>query len=345
MELEERKELVLRSTEEVVTEEELEELLEERDKPVAYMGDAPTGRMHTGHFITHRKIADFLRAGFEFKVLLADLHAHLDDLKTPFELLKARSEYYEECIKGMMEVTGVDWRDLEFIEGREYQLDRDYILEVLRMAADTTSARCQRAASEVVRYGDHPRLGGYIYPLMQTEDIVALDADVAYGGLDQRGIYMLSRELLPKFGHEKPICVFAPLLTGLTGGKMSASVKGSKINLVDPPKKIKEKIMEAYCPAGEKRDNGILEHLKWLIFPILNSRGEELVVRRPEKYGGDLAYEDYDELEEDFLSEELHPEDLKKASGGKLAEILEPIRERFEGKEELIKEAYPDEEG
>lgn len=342
MEIEERVDLIVRNTEEVVTREELKELLKEKEKPKAYIGDAPTGKMHTGHFITHRKIADFLRADFEFTVLLADLHAHLDDLKSPFELLNARSEYYKECIKGMMDATGVDWKDLNFVQGSEFELEEDYTLNVLKMAADTTLNRCRRAAAEVVRYGDNPKLGGFIYPLLQTQDVYALEADVAYGGIDQRGIYMLSREILPDLGYKKPICAFAPLLTGLTGGKMSASVKGSKIDLLDDPDTIHDKVMDAYCPAGEKEDNGILEHLEMLIMPILNSKDEKLIIERPEKWGGNLEYKDYEEVEEDFLNEELHPQDLKEAVAEELVDILEPIRDRFEGKEDLIEKAYPE---
>ncbi|MBS3781528.1 MAG: tyrosine--tRNA ligase [Candidatus Thermoplasmatota archaeon] len=344
MGIEERIELVTRRTEEVVTEEELRELFEKREKPKAYIGDAPTGKMHTGHFITHRKIADFLRAGFEFTVLLADLHAHLDDLKSPFELLDARSEYYEECVKGMMDATGVDHKDLHFIQGSEFELEEDYILNVLRMSADTTLNRCKRAAAEVVRYGDNPKLGGFIYPLLQTQDVYALDADVAYGGIDQRGIYMLSREILPDFGYKKPICVFAPLLTGLTGGKMSSSIEGSKIELLAEPEVVKEKIMDAYCPQGEKENNGVLEHLKMLVMPVLRSKGKDFVIERPEKWGGDLVYEDYQKVEDDYLSGELHPQDLKEALARELIDILEPIRKRFEGKEDLLQRAYPEEE-
>jgi len=343
MEPEERLELVRRKVDEVVTEEELKELLEHDESPTAYIGDAPTGRMHTGHFITHRKISDFLRAGFVFKVLLADIHAHLDDLKSPFELLEARSEYYEECIKGMMDATGVDWSDLEFIRGSSFELKEEYTMDVLKLAADTTLNRCQRAAAEVVRYGDNPKLGGFIYPLLQTMDVAALEADVAYGGVDQRGIYMLSREILPNLGYEKPICIFAPLLTGLTGGKMSASEKGSKIDLLDDEKTIKDKMKNAYCPAGEIKNNGVLEHLKYLIFPVLKSNDKKFVVDRPEKWGGNLVYSEYCEAEKDYLSGDLHPLDLKMAIAKELYDILEPIRKRFEDKKELIKRAYPEE--
>lgn len=342
MDSKERLELVRRNVKEVVTEEELKDLFQEKKKPKAYIGDAPTGQMHTGHFITHRKIADFLRAGFEFTVLLADLHAHLDDLKSPFDLLDARSEYYKECIRGMMDATGVDWDDLNFVQGSDFELEEDYMLNVLKMAADTTLNRTQRAAAEVVRYGDNPKLGGFIYPLLQTQDVSALDADVAYGGIDQRGIYMLSREILPDFGYKKPICVFSPLLTGLTGGKMSASEEGSKVDLLDDEETIREKVMDAYCPQGEKEDNGILEHLEMLILPVLNSNDENFVVDRPEKWGGDLVYESYEELEKDYLSGELHPQDMKRAVARELTKILEPIRKRFEGKEDLIQRAYPE---
>jgi len=342
MDSEERSDLVRRNVEEVVTEEELNDLFQEKKKPKAYIGDAPTGKMHTGHFITHRKIADFLRADFEFTVLLADIHAHLDDLKSPFDLLEARSEYYKECIKGMMDATGVDWKDLNFVQGSDFELEEENMLNVLRMAADTTLNRTQRAAAEVVRYGDNPKLGGFIYPLLQTQDVCSLEVDVAYGGIDQRGIYMLSREVLPDFGYKKPICVFSPLLTGLTGGKMSASEEGSKIDLLDDEETIKDKVMNAYCPQGGKEDNGILEHLEMLIFPVLRSNDEKFIIERPDKWGGNLVYEDYEELEDDYLSGDLHPQDMKKATARELTKILEPLRKRFEGKEGLIERAYPE---
>lgn len=77
----ERRRLVTRNTAEVVTDEELDDLLE--NDPTIYVGYAPTGEMHIGHFTTIRKLADFLRADLDVKVLIADLHAHLDDEKSP----------------------------------------------------------------------------------------------------------------------------------------------------------------------------------------------------------------------------------------------------------------------
>ncbi|WP_336359749.1 tyrosine--tRNA ligase [Haladaptatus sp. ZSTT2] len=342
MDREERVHLVSRNTEEVVTEDELSAIFAESETPTVYIGLAPTGEMHIGHFTTMRKLADFLNAGLTVKVLVADLHAHLDDEKSPFDLLDARTDYYQEAIEGMIDAAGADGSQIEFIRGRDFELERDYSLDLLRMAADTTISRVQRAGSEVVRQSDNPKLGGLIYPLMQTLDIPALDADIAYGGIDQRGIYMLSREILPEHGFETPICVFAPLLSGLSGGKMSASDESSKVNLTDAEDVVIDKITDAYCPQGEVEENGVLEYLRFLVFPILEERGEPFVIDRPEKYGGDIVYDDYDDLEADFVAEDLHPLDLKKATGAYISDIIDPIRERFAAQRDLLAAAYPE---
>jgi len=341
MDAAERLELATRHTREVVTEAELEELFEE-GTPSVYIGYAPTGEMHIGHFTTMRKLADFVRAGMDVTVLIADLHAHLDDEKSPFDLLDARSAYYEETIRAMIDAAGADADAIEFVRGTDFELDSEYSLEIYRMAAETTISRVQRAASEVVRESESPNLGGLIYPLMQTLDVKALDAEIAYGGIDQRGIYMLSREILPAHGGESPVCIFAPLLTGLTGEEMSASADETKVNLHDSPDAVATKLEGAYCPAGEVEDNGVLEYARYLVFPVLDERGETFVVERPEKYGGDLVYEDYQRLEADFVSGDLHPQDLKVAAGEYISEIIDPIRQRLTEQPTLLAEAYPD---
>jgi tyrosyl-tRNA synthetase len=341
MDTADRLDLVARHTAEVVTEAQLEELLAD-GTPSAYIGYAPTGEMHIGHFTTMRKLADFLGAGLEVTVLIADLHAHLDDEKSPFELLDARSAYYQETIKGMIDAAGGDPDEVEFVRGTEFELDEEYTLELYRMLAETTISRARRAASEVVRESDSPNLGGLVYPLMQSLDVKALEADIAYGGIDQRGIYMLSREILPDHGWTEPVCLFAPLLSGLHGGKQSASDPTSAIYLTDDPETVAEKVNEAYCPMGELEDNGILEYLEYLVFPILE---EPLVVERPEEYGGDLVYDSYADLEADFTGEQLHPADLKPAAATYISEVTAPVRERLTDRPDLLAEAYPDRYG
>ena len=342
MDAAERTDLVTRYTEEVVTEAEIESLFEERDDPTVYIGYAPTGEMHIGHFTTIRKLADFVEAGLDVTVLVADLHAHLDDEKSPFELLNARSAYYQAAIEAMIEAAGSDPEAVSFVRGTDYQLEEPYTLDLYRMLAETTLSRAQRAGSEVVRQSENPKVGGLVYTLMQSLDVAALEADVAYGGIDQRGIYMLAREQLPEQGHGKPACVFAPLLSGLSGGKMSASEAGSKINLTDDDGTVAEKIGGAYCPAEQVEDNGVLEYLRFLVFPVLAERGESFRVDRPEEYGGDLVYDGYDALEADFRSGELHPADLKPAAADAIAAVVTPVRERLLEVPELLEDAYPE---
>ncbi len=338
MDPEARHELVLRHTHEVVTEAEIARLLERDDPPRAYIGYAPTGEMHIGHFTTIRKLVDFLDAGLSVTVLIADLHAHLDAEKSPYDLLDARSAYYEVAIEAMIEAAGGDVSALSFVRGSAFELEPPYTLDLYRLAAGTTTTRAQRAGSEVVRQRDNPTLGGLLYSLMQSLDVSALDADIAYGGIDQRGIYMLAREILPSIGHRKPACIFAPLLSGLDGGKMSASERTSGVYLTDSTESIESKVMDAYCPAGSREDNGILEYLELLVFPALE---DAFVIERPAQYGGTVRFDDYGSLEAAFLAEELHPQDLKAATATAIDALVDPVRHTLLRDGELLSAAYP----
>ena len=340
----ESKELIERNTAEIITEEEIDELVE-KDSFTGYIGYAPTGSMHIGHFTTIRKIADFIDAGMEFKILVADIHAELDIEKSPRELVSARSKYYTQAIKGMLEASGIDPSKVDFVLGSDYQNSAEYQKKYMQIMENMTVNRAQRSVNEVVRHNEGMKASALLYSAMQIADCTpeGLDVDIAYAGLDQRRIYMLGREVLPKIGDSKPTSVFAPLLAGLSGGKMSASDESSKISIHDSKEQVMDKVKDAYCPQGEVEENGVLQYAQYLIFPILEKNDEEFVVERPEKYGGDLEYSDYKDLEEDFVSEELHPQDLKKAVGKYLYQALVPIQDRLEGMEETLRKAYPEE--
>jgi len=334
--------LIKRNTQEIVTEEELLKLLKEKKKPSAYIGYAPTGKMHIGHFVPIMKIADFLKAGFKVKFLVADMHAFLDDMKSPWELLKLRTDYYAEAVKGMVQAIGVKTENLEFIQGSKYQLKEDYMLDTLHLAGEVTMNRAKRAAAEVVRFKDDPKLGGFIYPLMEILDPIYLDVDVCFGGIDQRGIYMLGREVIPKLKGRTLTCVFTPLLPGLKGAKMSASDASSKIDVLDSPEDVKKKMAKAFCPAGEVKDNGVLAFTKYVVFTILQDKKKNFIIKRPEKFGGNKEYKTYEALEKDYVSGALHPMDLKTGLAEEINTLLEPVRKRFTNKKDLVKKAYPE---
>jgi len=332
--------LLKKNTEEIVEEKELMQLLENNKIISAYWGTAPTGRVHIGYLIPLSKIADFLIAGINIKILLADIHAHLDDQKSPFDVLDYRTEYYKQIVIGLLEGLGVNTSKLQFVRGTDFELTERYSLDLLKFASIITFNRAKRAGAEVVRQKEDPKLGGFLYPLLQSLDVPHLDCEIAFGGIDQRGIYMLSREFLPKLGYKKPICIFSPLLPGLTGGKMSASDETSKIDCLDGKKVVKKKMNKAYCPDKQVEDNGVLAFVKTVIFPYLERKDVEFLIDRPEKFGGSQRYGSYEQLEKAFVEGELHPLDLKMGMAKYLNTILDPVRKLFEERSELLKKAY-----
>lgn len=337
MDIEEKFKLIKRNTEEIVSEEELKKILKEKKKPSVYLGTAITGRPHIGYFVWVLKLSDFLRAGFKVKILLADLHGALDN--TPWESLEKRYDYYKAIIPLMFQSIGVNTKDLEFVKGSEFQLKPEYMYDVLQMATHNSINDCKRAASEVVKFGDNPKLAGLIYPIMQALDEEYLKVDVQYGGIDQRKILMFARENLPKIGYDARVEVMTPLIPGLIGKKMSASDAKSKIDLLDDEKNVLSKVLSAECVAGEI-DNGVLAFLKNVIMVIKSDQKKKFVVKRDKKYGGDLIYTNYDSIEKDFIDKKLHPLDLKNALAEEINNLLVLFKKNKNKLEKLSKEAY-----
>ncbi|KAF5423347.1 MAG: tyrosyl-tRNA synthetase [Candidatus Methanocomedens sp.] len=311
--------LIKRNTEEIVTQDELERLLETKESPTAYVGYEPSGKIHMGHVLTVNKLIDLQKAGFEVTVLLADVHAYLNE-KGTMEEVREIADFNKECFIAL----GLEEGKTKFVYGSDYQLEPDYMLSVLKLARDTTLNRAKRSMDEVSRSADNPRVSQMVYPLMQAVDIAMLGVDVAVGGIDQRKIHMLAREGLPGLGYKAPICIHTPILLGLDGKKMSSS-SNNFISMDDSGKAVKKKINKAFCPEGDIVDNPVLALFKYHIMP----RFEEITIHRPEKYGGDLHYRGYEELEAGFASKELHPMDLKAGAADYMNRILEPVREKM----------------
>ncbi|MBD3249716.1 tyrosine--tRNA ligase [Candidatus Woesearchaeota archaeon] len=339
MDIQERLELLKRNTQEIVTEEELKKLLKEKKQPSVYLGTAVTGRPHVGYFMWVLKLADFLKAGFKVKLLLADIHGALDNC--PWDLLENRYKYYSIVIPAMFEAVGADIKNFEIIKGSEFQLKKEYMFDVLKMSTMASVHDCHKASSDVVKQSESPKLSGLIYPIMQALDEEYLGVDVQYGGLDQRKILMFAREHLPKLGYKNRVEFMTPMIPGLTeGGKMSASDKSSKIDLLDSEKEIRKKLNSAYCPEGEIENNGVLAFCKYILFTIKQDKEEDFLIERPEKWGGNLVYKTYKELENDYATKKLHPMDLKQSLAKEINSLLDPIRKKLESKQDLIKKAY-----
>lgn len=339
MDLERRFELIKRNTAEILTEEELRKLLKEKKEPSMYLGTAITGAPHIGYFVWVIKMADFLKAGFKVKLLLADLHGALDN--TPWDLLEKRYDYYAKVIPIMFEAIGADTKKFEIIKGSSFELEKDYVHDVLRYSTAVTVHDANKSASEVVKFGDNPKVSGLLYPIFQSLDEQYLDVDVQYGGTDQRKIFVFSRENLPKLGYKSRIEVMTPLIPGLVGIKMSASDQKSKVDLLDDVKTVEEKINNAYCPEGVVEDNGMLAFAKYVIMVLKGDSKEKFVVERPQKFGGKLEFKNYEELEKAFVEKKLHPLDLKKAVAKEINSLLKPFQKKVVELKKSAKEAYP----
>ncbi|MEI7961547.1 MAG: tyrosine--tRNA ligase [archaeon] len=341
MNTQEKLALLTRNTQEIITLDELKTLIETKEKPVVYLGTAITGRPHVGYFVWAIKLADFLKAGFKVKVLLADMHGALDN--TPWPLLEKRYEYYGFVIRGMLKSVGADLNNFEIVKGSDFQLKRDYVLDLLKLSTFTSVSDAKKAASDVVKSLENPKLSGLIYPLLQALDEEYLGVDIQYGGLDQRKILVFARENLPSIGYKPRIEFMTPLIPGLTAtGKMSSSDPNSKIDLLDSLDVVQKKLGKAFCPEKEVENNGILAFAKYVIMVLKEDAKKELKIERPEKFGGNVSYKSYAAIEADYVAGKLHPMDLKTAIGKELSLLLDVIRKDMVGKEKLIKEAYPE---
>jgi tyrosyl-tRNA synthetase len=320
---------ITRNASEVVTEDEVRTLAESPEGKRAYVGYEPSGVLHIGHMLTATKLIDLQEAGFEVTVLLADVHAYLND-KGTFEEIRETAER----MKDQFIAYGLDEDQTEFVLGSEFQFDREYTLDLHALELSTSMSRAERAMAEI-KSGETVKVSQAVYPLMQALDIVYLDVDLAIGGMEQRKVHMLARDTLPSIGEDSPTCLHTPLIADLgTGiGKMSSS-KGVTISMEDSTEDIEEKVNGAYCPPtanpdpddeGNTRENPVLQVFEYHVFP----RFDTVVVERPDKYGGNLEYDDYDSLEADLESGELHPADAKGALATYLDELVAPGREQI----------------
>ncbi|XP_053983225.1 tyrosine--tRNA ligase, cytoplasmic isoform X1 [Hylaeus volcanicus] len=339
---EEKYELITRNLAEWLGDEKLKGILKQRDLKL-YWGTATTGKPHVGYFTPMSKIADFLRAGAEVTVLFADLHAYLDNMKAPWELLELRVQYYEAVIKAMLKSIDVPLDKLKFVKGTEYQLSKEYTLDVYRLTSVVTEHDAKKAGAEVVKQVANPLLSGLLYPGLQALDEEYLKVDAQFGGVDQRKIFTFSEKYLPMLGYEKRIHLMNPMIPGLAGSKMSSSEDDSKIDLLDNAATVKKKLKKAFCEPGNVTDNGILSFAKHVIYCLLKE-GESFTVPRTPEFGGDISFEKYEDLENAFAKEEIHPGDLKNAAEIYINKLLNPIIKEFETDPKLkalASKAYP----
>lgn len=343
MDIETKIELIKRPpTEEIITEEELRELLQSNEHPIAYDGFEPSGRAHVAAGLMRaQKINDMLAAGVKFKILVADWHGWINN-KMGGDLTKLRA--VGEYLMKVWETLGVDTNKVEVVWASDLVNNSDYWKRVINIAKHTTVHRMGRATQIMGRAeGELQETAQYFYPAMQVSDIFELGVQITQLGMDQRKANMLARDVGPKLGLWKPVVVSHHMLIGLTGParmemdqKMSKSKPDSAIFVHDTLEEIEAKMKKAFCPAKQVAENPLIELCDYVILRK-GVKTSPLVIERPAKFGGNVEYADSEGLKKDFADGKLHPMDLKHAVAVRLAEMMAPCRKYFEEHPEYMK--------
>jgi len=334
MNIDQRVGLVIRNSEELVNEEELRALFATKEYPTAYIGFEPSGLVHLGWAMVTQKIKDLCDSGFKVTIFWADWHACINDkLGGDLDNIRQCARYMEDCFIAL----GVPKEKVEFKYASEMISDPRYWEYVIKIGKANSMARIKRAMTIMGRSEDEAEVDSskVLYPLMQTADIFYLNVDLAYAGMDQRRIHMLARDVAEKVGWKKPLALHTPLLPGLDGGnrmdpasaKMSKSKPNSNITIHDDDEAIRSKMKKAFCPPEKEKEeeNPVLLLCKYIIFPRLG----KMEITRPEKFGGNVSFDNYEEVSEAYYSGRLFPLDLKNGVAENLGKILIPIRVYF----------------
>jgi len=183
---------------------------------------------------------------------------------------------------------------------------------------------------------------------MQVTDIFHMNVDICQLGMDQRRANMLARDVAEKLKWKKPVAIHHHILLGLQGtqkkgnseetliaSKMSKSDPKSCIYMHDTHEELKKKINGAFCPEAQEEGNPLMEYCKHIIFKNITS----MKIKRPEKFGGDIEFKNYEELKKAYIDKKLHPIDLKTGVTEELEKLIKPVREHFE-KNKRAKKLY-----
>jgi len=352
MNTQDRIDLINQVGEEVIGGDELKKLLESGEELIAYDGFEPSGQIHIAQGLVRAiNVNKMIKAGVRFKMWIADWHA-LTNNKMGGDLnkLKVVAKYFIEVWKA----SGMDLKHVEFLWASDMVKDSDYWQLVIRVGMTNKLARFIRTAEFMGREDSAEQLSAaqIMYPCMQIADIFKLGAKITQLGMDQRKVNMLAREVGPQLGYWKPVVVSHHMLMGLgkppsmnsdrttrtVENKMSKSNPDSAIFMTDTTEDIKRKINKAYCLEGDVKENPVLEYCKYILFESFDRlRINELRIERPEKFGGNISFKTYQELEKAFAAKQVHPMDLKITVVKLLDQLLQPVRKHFEKNAEAKK--------
>jgi tyrosyl-tRNA synthetase len=349
--------LIERGLEEVLTRDELRELLLAGTPLRHYIGFEISGKVHLGTgLMCMSKVKDFMEAGVEVTIFLADWHSWINDkLGGDRDAIREIAlGYFAEAMKASLECVGGDASGVKFVLGSDlYRDSEDYWATVVEVGKHTSLARMQRSISILGRQeGETVDFAKLLYPAMQVADIFTQGVTLAHAGIDQRKAHVIARDVAKQLtiypltdqgqAKIKPVALHHPLVLGLrkppvwpmppdksrdllVAMKMSKSDPRSAVFVHDSPDEIRDKVRRAFCPPGQVDYNPVLDWTRHLVF---GARQMPLPIKGRDS--GVTEFRDYDELAASYAKQQVHPMDLKNAVADCLIDMLEPARKHFE---------------
>ncbi|MEW6033956.1 MAG: tyrosine--tRNA ligase [Chloroflexota bacterium] len=237
-----------RGVAEVIQEQELLKLLESgRPLRLKQGFDPSRPDIHLGHVVGLRKLRQFQELGHHVILIVGDWTAQIGDpsgesATRPMlsaEEVRANAQTYMEQFFRVVdrEKTEVRWQSDWF--------SRFGLADVIRLTSRFTVAQFLAREDFHKRYtaGRPIAVTEMLYPLLQAYDSVVIEADVEFGGVDQKFNCLVGRELQGMVGQPPQQVFLLPLLLGTDGvNKMSKSL-GNYIGVTDPPEEMYGKVM------------------------------------------------------------------------------------------------------
>ena len=185
-------------------------------------------------------------------------------------------------------------------------------MDFMRLSTVVTQHDAKKAGAEVVKQVENATLSGLCYPLMQALDEEHLDVDAQFGGVDQRKIFALAAECLPKLNYKERCHLMNPMVPGLAGGKMSSSDPDSKIDVLDTPEQVTKKLKKAQCAPKVVEGNGVISFVEYVLMPVSALKhGEVKFVVEHGDGQEPLVYTEIESLKRDYEADKVRILNMK----------------------------------
>jgi len=240
--------LLKRGVAEIIVEEEMIELLRSGKKLRLKEGFDPSfPDIHLGHMVALRKLRQFQELGHQVILIVGDWTAQIGDpsgvsITRPMlsaEQVKANAETYMQQFFKMVDRqrTEVRWQSEWF--------GKFTLTDIIQLTSKFTIAQLMAREDFSNRYraGQPIAITELLYPLLQAYDSVAIQADVEFGGTDQKFNLLVGRELQSMMGQPPQQCFMTPLLVGTDGSQKMSKSLDNYIGVAEPPDEIYGKLM------------------------------------------------------------------------------------------------------